>query len=126
MLINVIAAIYLVVHGLIHLIGFVVNFQIAEMQEIAYKTTALAGKVDVGHVGTRVLGVAWLLLAVAFVGSGAAIFSSPPWWWSFTLAVTLVSLAMCVLGWPDARFGVLANVIILAFLFIGPRLGWIS
>jgi hypothetical protein len=107
MLINVIAAIYLVVHGLIHLIGFVVKFQIAEME-------------------TRALGIVWLLLAVAFVISGAAIFASPAWWWSFTLAVTLVSLALCVLGWPDARFGVLANIIVLAFLFIGPRLGWIS
>jgi hypothetical protein len=126
MLINVIAAIYLIVHGLIHLIGFVVKFQIAEMEDITYKTTVLAGKLDVGHVGTRALGIVWLLLAVAFVISGAAIFASPAWWWSFTLAVTLVSLALCVLGWPDARFGVLANIIVLAFLFIGPRLGWIS
>ena len=98
MLINVIVAIYLIVHGLIHLIGFAVNFQIAEMEDFAYKTTALAGKLDVGHVGTRVLGIVWLLLAVAFVVSGATIFALPPWWWSFTLAVTLVSLALCVLG----------------------------
>jgi hypothetical protein len=126
MLINVIAAIYLIVHGLIHLIGFVVNFQIAEIEDITYKTAVLAGKLDVGHLGTRVLGVVWLLAAVAFVVSGAAIFPSPAWWWSFTLGVTLVSLALCVLSWPDARFGVLANVIILVFLFLGPRVGWIS
>jgi hypothetical protein len=65
-------------------------------------------------------------VAVAFVVSGVTIFSSPTWWWSYTLAVTLVSLALTILGWPDARFGVLANVIILVFLFVGPRLGWIS
>ena len=126
MLINVIAAIYLIVHGLIHLFGFVVNFQIAEIEDITYKTTALAGKLDVGHLGTRVLGIVWLLAAVAFVISGATIFASPPWWWSFTLAATLVSLAICILGWPDARFGVLADVIVLVFLFLGPTLGWIS
>jgi hypothetical protein len=126
MLMDVLAAIYLIVHGVIHLIGFVVNFQIAEMEDIAYKTTVLAGKLDVGDVGTRLLGAAWLLVAVAFVVSGVTIFSSPTWWWSYTLAVTLVSLALTILGWPDARFGVLANVIILVFLFVGPRLGWIS
>jgi len=124
MLINVLAAIYLIVHGLIHLIGFVTNFQIAEIEEITYSTTVLAGRLEIGDVGTRVLGIAWLLVAVAFVISGVAIFFSPPWWWSFTLAVTGVSLVLSILGWPDARFGVLANVVILVFLFIGPRLGW--
>ena len=84
----------------------------------------LAGRLEIGDVGTRVLGIAWLLVAVAFVISGVAIFFSPPWWWSFTLAVTGVSLVLSILGWPDARFGVLANVVILVFLFIGPRLGW--
>lgn len=125
MLINVLAAIYLIVHGVIHVIGFVTNFQIAEFEDITYSTTVLAGRLDVGDVGTRVLGIAWLLVAVAFVISGVTIFFSPSWWWSFTLAVTVISLILTVLGWPDARFGVLANIIILIFLFIGPRLGWI-
>ena len=126
MLINSIAAIYLIVHGIIHLIGFVVFWQIAEIEDISYKTTVLAGRLDIGDVGMRVLGVVWLLIAVAFVIAGVAIFFSPPWWWSFTLAVTIASLIVTLLGWPDARFGVLANIVILLFLFLGPRLGWIA
>ena len=51
MLINVIAAVYLIVHSLIHLIGFVVFWQIAEFEDISYTTTVLAGKLDVGHRG---------------------------------------------------------------------------
>jgi hypothetical protein len=35
-------------------------------------------------------------------------------------------LIVTLLGWPDAKFGVLANIIILLFLFFGPRLGWIA
>jgi hypothetical protein len=124
MLINVLVAIYLIVHGIIHVIGFVTNFQIAEFEEITYSTTVLDGRLEIGDVGARVLGIVWLLVAVAFVVSGVAIFFSPSWWWSFTLAVTVVSLILTILGWPDARFGVLANVVILVFLFIGPRLGW--
>ena len=126
MLINVIAAIYLIVHGIIHLIGFVVFWQIAEIEDISYKTTVLAGRLDIGDVGMRILGVVWLLITVAFVIAGVAIFFSPPWWWSFTLAVTIASLIVTLLGWPDARYGVLANIIILVFLFLGPRLGWIA
>ena len=126
MLINVIAAIYLIVHGLIHLIGFVVFWQIVEIEDISYTTTVLAGRLDIGDVGTRGLGVVWLVIAVALVIAGVTIFFSPPWWWSFTLAVTVASLFVTLLGWPDAKFGVLANIIILLFLFIGPRLGWIA
>jgi hypothetical protein len=126
MLINVIAAIYLIVHGVIHLIGFVVFCQIAEIEDISYTTTVLAGKLDIGDVGTRVLGVVWLVIAVALVIAGVTIFFSPAWWWSFTLAVTVASLIVTLLGWPDAKVGLLANIIILLFLFIGPRLGWIA
>jgi hypothetical protein len=126
MLINVIAAIYFVVHGLIHLIGFVAFWQIAEIEEFKYTTTVLAGRLDIGDVGIRVLGVVWLVVAVALVIAGVAIFFSPPWWWSFTLVATVASLIVSLLGWPDAKFGVLANIIILVFLFVGPRLGWIA
>ena len=87
---------YLIVHGLIHLFGFVANSQIVETEDITYQTTVLAGRLDVGDVGTRVLGIVWLLAAVAFVVSGVTIFSSPAWWWSFTLAVTVVSMALCI------------------------------
>jgi len=126
MLINIIAAIYLIVHGLIHLIGFVVFWQIAEIADFSYTTSVLSGKLDIGDVGMRVLGVVWLLISVAFVIAGVTIFFSPPWWWSYTLAVTVASLIVTLLGWPDAKFGVLANIIILLFLFFGPRLGWIA
>ena len=126
MLINVIAAIYLIVHGLIHLIGFVVFWQLVEIEDISYTTTVLGGRLDIGDAGMRVLGVLWLLITIAFVIAGVAIFFSPPWWWSFTLAVTLASLVVTILGWPDAKFGVLANIIILLFLFFGPSLGWIA
>jgi len=72
MLINVLAAIYLIVHGLIHLIGFVTNFQIAEIEEITYSTTVLAGRLEIGDVGTRVLGIAWLLgcRGLRYLGGG--------------------------------------------------------
>jgi hypothetical protein len=104
----------------------VVFLQIAEFGDISYTTTVLGGRLDIGDVGMRVLGVVWLLITVAFVIAGVTIFFSPPWWWSFTLAVTVASLIVTLLGWPDAKFGVLANIIILLFLFFGPRLGWIA
>ena len=42
-----------------------------------------------------------------------------------TLLVTLFSLVLCILGWPDAQFGVYIDLIILAYLLIGGQFGWL-
>jgi hypothetical protein len=86
-----------------------------------YKTTLLAGNLDVGAAGIRVVGLLWLLAAIGFVVAGVAVFTLRPWWGIVTLGVTLFSLALCILGWPDARFGLLINLIILAYLLFGWR-----
>ena len=114
----------LIAHGLVHLLGFVVNWQLASLAEMPYKTTLLAGALDVGATGIRAVGLLWLLGAVGFVVAGGAVFNLRPWWRVFTLGATLFSLALCILGWPDARFGLLVNLAILAFLFMGRRQTW--
>lgn len=38
---------------------------------------------------------------------------------------TLLAGRLCVLGWPEARIGVAVNVVILAFLVLGGRYGWL-
>ena len=51
----------LIAHGLVHLLGFVVNWQLASLAEMPYKTTLLAGALDVGATGIRAVGLLWLL-----------------------------------------------------------------
>ena len=57
--------------------------------------------------------------------AGVGLFILAPWWQGLTLAVALFSLALCILGWPAAQFGVYINLVILAFLFFGGRFGWL-
>jgi hypothetical protein len=57
----------LLLHGVVHLLGFVVPWQLAEPEGFPYKTTLLSGRLDVGPVGIRVVGVIWLLVALALV-----------------------------------------------------------
>jgi hypothetical protein len=120
-MIRIIVAILLVGHGLVHLPGFVVPWRLATLEEMPYKTTLLAGNLDVGATGIRLVGLLWLLAAVGFVVAGGAVFTQHPWWVAVTLGVTLFSLALCILGWPEARFGLLVNLAILAYLFFGRR-----
>lgn len=52
-MIRIVVPILLIGHGLVHLLGFVVPWQLATLEEMPYKTTLLAGTLDVGAVGIR-------------------------------------------------------------------------
>ena len=88
-----------------------------------FKTTLLSGFLDVGDVGIRIVGILWLLIGLAFAIVGVGIITLQPWWFPLIIYITIFSLIMCILGWPEARFGVLVNIIILAFLYFGNNLG---
>lgn len=64
--------IYFLVHGLCHFVGFVVPWKILTMKDEPYKTTLVAGSINVGDVGIRVVGLLWL---IAGVGSPCSTYS---------------------------------------------------
>lgn len=107
-------------HGLAHLAGFGVAFQLLVSLERPYQTTVLNGLVDVGHHGARIVGVLWLATALACMFAGSALWENAAWAAPFTTSVLLFSLALCVAALPEAWLGVLANVVLLApFLIPG-------
>lgn len=113
-MLSVVAAVVLAVHGAIHLIGFVVSWQLGVVQGFGYRTTVLAGLIDVGPVGIRGVGAVWLLVAVGFVLAGFAIWRGEPWAVGLSAALAFGSLTLCVLGLPDSAAGIVVNVAILA------------
>lgn len=116
-------AVLFVLHGFAHGVGFAVPWKLVEAENVAYKATLLAGQLDVGNVGIRVLGILWLLTGLAFIVTGVGAWMQQTWWSS---AAVVVSLVMSVLAWPDARIGVALNVAILLLMTLGPRLGWLD
>jgi hypothetical protein len=124
-MLHILIAIGLMLHGLIHLIGFVVNWQIVTIKDISYSTTVLAGKINLGDGGIRIVGVLWLLATIGYVVAGVGLLMLAPSWLGLTLWVTGFSLVLCILGWPEAQFGVYIDLIILAYLLFGGQLGWL-
>jgi len=112
----------LILRGLIHLLGFVVYLRLATIGTLPYSTVLLFGALEVGEAGARIYGFPWGLVAVGFVVAGVAVFALLPWWWALILWVTLLSLVLTVLGLPDSWFGVVLNVLILAYLLAGGRM----
>lgn len=119
-LMTIVAAIVLVLHGLIHFFGTVVYLKLGTIQGFGYKTTLLGGRWDLGESGMRVFGGLWAVAAIGFVAVAVALFSRWSGWKPVLVGVTLFSLVLTALDWNLAFAGVIINIIILAGLWLGP------
>lgn len=118
MILRIAAAIILLLHGLIHLIGVVVFLKIVETKELPYSTKVLGGAIDIGEFGTRILGVLWLIATLGYVVASYAVVTKAEWWQDAVLTTTCLSLFVTILGWKDAVFGTIFNVLILIVLVL--------
>ena len=110
------AAAMLAVHGLIHLLGFVVPWQVVSVAGLPARTTVLAGAVELGELGSRAVGLAWLALAVGFLIAAIGIWRNGSWALAATGALAVGSLIVCVLGLPDTAFGIGIDIAILGLV----------
>ena len=110
-------------HGIAHLVGFLVPWRLTTVSEVPYSTTILAGSVDIGPTGARVIGLMWLVVALAFLLVAGGVWLQAAWWYRAAFTAVIVSTALCVLGWPEARLGIPANVVLAGFLIAWPRFG---
>jgi len=97
-------ALLLAVHGLIHLLGFVKGFGLAPVAELARPVSRAAGAL-------------WLLAAVGFLAAAALLylapgFAGPGRWWLAALPALVLSQALVVGAWSDARYGTVANALV--------------
>jgi hypothetical protein len=121
--VRIVLAVLMALHGLAHLVGFVGSWRLARLEGMPYKTTVLAGRLDLGDAGIRAVGVLWLLLAIGFLIAAIGAIGSRPWWMPAAFMAAGVSLALCLLQWPDSRIGVPVNLVILIALLVGRRYG---
>lgn len=116
---RIVATIYVLVHGLIHLIGFVVPWRIVEFADLEYSTKIFFEQIDIGDVGQRIWGLVWLGITLAYLPATYGVATDADWTNSVLVPATVASLVVCVLGLPDTVVGILANVIILGVIFWG-------
>jgi hypothetical protein len=122
---HIVIGLFFIAYGIAHLVGFVTPWRLMTIEDMPYKTTLLSGALDVGDVGIRLMGILWLIAALAFAAAGFGLIFVQSWWQPLTLYASIYSLVLSVLGWPDSRFGVLINILILAYLLFGDRLDWL-
>src|ERR1700719_323930 len=97
-------AILLTLHGLIHTLGFAATWRLSQITAIS-STPALPSGLVAGSALPRFLGVLWLLLTLAFIGAAAGLATQTAWWKVLLVVATVVSIALCIAWWNDAKFG---------------------
>lgn len=118
-------ALLMALHGIAHLVGFAVAWRLTAPEEVPFRTTLFFGRLDVGDQGIRVVGLVWLLLAILFVAAAVGGWLRQPWWGGLAQIVAGVSLILSLASLPEARIGVVVNLVILAAFLTAPRLGWL-
>jgi hypothetical protein len=116
MVLQVIVAAVVAIHGLIHLIGFVVPWNLATIAGFPYRTTALDGAIALGDAGARAVGVVWLACAVGFVIAGFGIWRGESWALPLTASLAVVSIVVCALGLPEAVAGIVVSAVLLGLV----------
>jgi hypothetical protein len=87
-------------HGLIHLLGFVKAYKLAEVNQLTQEISKTAG-------------LLWLFSTILFILTAAAMIGKKDWWWMLAASALVISQLLIFISWKDAKFGTLANLIIL-------------
>lgn len=98
--------ILLILHGLIHLMGFVKAYNLTEINELT-------------HSISKGMGLIWLFCTILFLTSAGLFITGKDIWWLPGGIALLVSQMLIFQTWSDAKFGTLANLIILLPLLAG-------
>lgn len=93
-------------HGAIHLMGIAKAYNLAPVKALTQRISKLHGW-------------AWLVGTVLFISAAFMFLSQNEWWWISSAAAICISQLLIFKYWRDAKFGTIANVIILAATVAG-------
>jgi hypothetical protein len=92
--------IIVILHGLIHLLGFVKGFELKEVKALTLPIS-------------KTLGIVWLTSTILFLTYGMLYLFNSKYTWLIGIIAVIISQALMILFWRDAKFGTIPNSIIL-------------
>lgn len=99
-MLRLVFALVLLFHGLIHLMGFAKAYKYAEISQLT-------------GTYSRAAGALWLFSALLLLVSAGLFLWKKEIWWMPAIAGLLLSQMLIFSQWQDARFGTIANIILL-------------
>lgn len=90
----------LLIHAMIHFMGFAKAFKLADTSQLTQSIS-------------KPLGGLWLLGGLLFISASIAFLLKKEWWWIIVIGAILFSQILIFIYWEDAKYGTIANIIIL-------------
>jgi hypothetical protein len=90
----------LLIHGLIHFMGFAKAFDYGNMKQLTIPIS-------------KTVGIIWMVTALLFILAVVLFFLKKEYWWMVAIPAILLSQFVIIASWKDARFGTIANIILL-------------
>lgn len=96
-------ALIIALHGFIHFMGFAKAFRYGNITQITKQVS-------------KPEGICWFITACLFIVALALFLGNKEWWTIVTIAAIILSQILIVTVWSDAKFGTIANIIILGVI----------
>ncbi len=106
MIFRIVFSILMVLHALIHSMGFAKGLGLAPLAEL---------KIPI----SRPMGGVWAAAGVLILAAITLLWTAPRWFWIAGLAGLALSQTAILASWSDARFGTLPNILLLAGVLYG-------
>ena len=116
---RIMLSIFLALHGVAHLVGFVGPWGLAST--FPQHTSLFGGRIPLGAGGMKAMGILWLVTGLMFMAAAAAGIANAPWVTTLIIVAAIPSLLLGLSFMPAARIGVAINVAILTAFVIARR-----
>lgn len=113
-----VVGILLIGHGLIHLMGPLEIWDIADIDQMTGDPT-----LAIGDTATNVVATLWLVAMVILIAAGVAVIARRPWWRTMAVVGVVISQMAIIIWWGDAATGTIPNLLIVAAVVLAGRLG---
>ncbi len=98
-------SIFIGIHGIIHLLGFLKAFGIVEFNAISLPIS-------------KSFGIVWLLTFVFITISTVLLIAQSNYWWIIGIVGVILSQFLIINYWSEAKFGTIVNLIILVLIVL--------
>lgn len=90
----------LFLHALIHFMGFVKAFELANLSQLPLQIS-------------KPLGLLWMVVGILFLHVFLLYHLEKAWWPFFGIAAVIISQVLIIISWHEAKFGTVVNLLIL-------------
>jgi hypothetical protein len=108
----------LIGHGLIHAMGPVEIWGLADIQGLSGNST-----LAVSNTAVQALALTWVGAMIVLVVAGIGALSGRPWWKGVALVGAILSQLVIAMWWSEAATGTVPNAIIAIAVMLGDRVG---